>query len=183
MKTYIVVEGPFDAEILRATLSPHTVDNTRFVVGGGQSSGVSLARSLISDRGEPLLLVMDADTVHQEAILEQEKAYRELLGAVAINTPYDVVLAIPELEVIFFQDLDVLAAILRMPINKEVAVNSLYEPRKTLSMLLKKSPQHIHDTSQLLQLIDEQARKKMAQHSIIRKIEDFITNAAEIPTV
>lgn len=182
MKTYIVVEGPFDADVLRVTLSPHTLRNAQFVIGGGKSSGVSLARSLISDRGEPLLLVMDADTVHQEAIQEQEKVYRELLGAVAINTPYDVVLAIPELEILFFQDPDILARALNLPLEQEVVVNGIYEPRKTLNAMLRKSPLHIHDRSQLLQLLDERARKSLAQHAVVKRIDEFVTSSTEIST-
>lgn len=176
MKTYIVVEEPYDANILRSTLPRQTLRNTHLVVGGCKSSGISLARSLISDRGEPLLLVMDADTVNKEAIIEQEKELRELLGAVSINTPYDVVLAVPELEVVFFHDLDSLAHTLQVAIDHEVAVNGVYEPRKTLKTLFMKSPHHIHDQEQFLQLLDDTARKSIAQHPIIQKIKDFVAN-------
>jgi hypothetical protein len=177
MKTYIVVEGQSDADILRIALPPSTLHHTHLVVGGSTSSGVSLARSLISDRGEPLLLVMDADTVNQEAIIEQAQALRELLGAVAINTPYDVILAIPELEVVFFQDLEVLAQVLQLSLDHEVAINSVYEPRKTLHALCMRSPRQIDDQGQFLQLLDDTARARIAQHPILQKIKDFVVNA------
>lgn len=183
MKTYIVVEGLSDADILRVILPPKTRYSSHILVGGGKSSGVSLARSLISDRGDPLLLVMDSDTVHHEAILEQEKGMRELLGAVAINTPYDVILAIPQLEVIFFQDLDVLASTLQLPLDHEVAVNGAYEPRKVLNALFKQSPHHIQDQGQFLHLLDDATRQHIAQHSIIQKIVQFVSKAEIIPAV
>lgn len=183
MKTYIVVEGSNDAEILRVILPSKTLRNSHILVGGGKSSGVSLARSLISDRGDPLLLVMDADTVHHEAILEQEKELRELLGAVAIHTPYDVILAIPQLEVIFFQDLGVLANTLQLPIDHEVAVNGAYEPQKALNALFKQSPYHIQSQGQFLQLLNDTTRHHIAQHPIIQKIVEFVSNAEIISAV
>jgi hypothetical protein len=182
MKTYIVVENPFDMELLHETLSPSTLANTRFVIGGGKSSGVSLARSLLSDRVEPVLLVMDADTVNSEAIHEQEKEYSELLGSVAINTLYDVILAVPELEIILFQDIDTLSRLLNTPIDQEMVINSAFEPRKTLDILFKKNTHAIRNRHQLVRLLDEDARKKLGHHPIIKRINEFVLNAAEAPT-
>lgn len=183
MKAYIVVEGLQDANILRTILPPQTLRSSHILVGGGKSSGISLARSLISDRGEPLLLVVDSDTVHHEAILEQEHELRELLGAVAIHTPYDVVLAIPQLEGIFFHDLDILADTLQLPIDHEIAVNGAYEPRNVLNTLFKQSPCHIQDQGQFLQLLDDASRQRIAQHPIIQKIVQFVANATIVSAV
>lgn len=176
MTTYIVVTDPFDADVVRAMLPPALIRATHLVVGGGASSSISLARSLVSDRGEPLLLVMNTDTVHHEAIREQEHEVRDLLGAVAIDTPYDVVLAIPELEIVFFHDLDVLANALQMPLDHDIAVRARYEPRHTLTSLWARSPHPIHEPGQFLDLFDSRARQRIAQHPLLQQITDFVAH-------
>lgn len=181
MKTYIIVEGANDAHILRNILPPETLHSSHILVGGGKSSSVSLARSLISDRGEPLLLVIDSDTVHHEAILEQEKEIRDLVGAVAINTPYEVLLAIPQLEVIFFQDIGVLASALQLSIDHEAVINAAYEPQKVLNALFTQSPHHIQHQGQFLQLLDDAARQRIVQHPIIQKIVQFVAHVDVLP--
>jgi hypothetical protein len=183
MKTYLVVEDSHDVALLRAMLPPETLRSTHLIVGGSKSSAVSLARSLISDRGDPLLLVMDADTVHQESMSEQEQEIRALLGAVAIHTPYDVILAVPQLEVVLFHDLDLLAKNLQRSLDHEVAVHAVYEPQKTLNTLFQQSPRQIQDFEQFLRLLDATARERLAQHPLIQKIVAFVANAEVIPAV
>jgi hypothetical protein len=183
MKTYLVVEGSTDASILRALLPPETLRSTHLIVGGGTSSAVSLARSLISDRGDPLLLVMDADTVHHESMSEQAQEIRELLGAVAIHTPYDVILAVPQLEVVLFHDLDLLANTLQLPLDHEVAVHAVYEPQQTLNALFQQSPRQIQDQEQFVRLLDATARTRLAQHPLIQKIVTFVATAEIISAV
>jgi hypothetical protein len=180
MTTYVVVESVDDAAILQATLSPQTLAYAALIVGGGTSAGVSLARSLISDRGEPLLFVMDADTVSLEAIVAQEQAFRDLIGAVAIDTPYDVILAVPQLEVIFFYNVDLLAALLHTTIGQETMLNGMYEPRKTLDDLLTQNSANVRNRQEFLQSIDDQARQQLAMHPIIQRMTAFIVRNAEV---
>ncbi|NJM07303.1 hypothetical protein HC891_15595 [Candidatus Gracilibacteria bacterium] len=180
MKTYIIVEGSFDAEVLQRMLAPDTLLVSHIIVGGGKSSGASLARSLLSQRAEPVILVMDADTVHPETLLEQQKVYTDLLGAVAINTPYEVLLAIPELEVIFFQDIRLLEEVLAIHVSQETIVNGAYQPRQTLNKLLYASPKRLNDRSDFLRSLDETTCKKLAQHALFQSINAFVADATVI---
>ncbi len=61
----LVVEGPSDAEFVRAVLGKELTKQTRFFIGRGKMSLASLGRNILVDQGGPVLVVMDADTTNQ----------------------------------------------------------------------------------------------------------------------
>jgi hypothetical protein len=103
MKTaYVVVEGPKDAEILRAVLDPKLHVNVVVVPAGGLAYVSSLARSLLVRRSDPVAVFVDADSLDQDSISDRRTQLKELINSVAGRTTTEVIVAVPEIEAIFF---------------------------------------------------------------------------------
>ena len=82
MKTaYVVVEGPSDAEILRAVLDPRLLDGVGIVPAGGLANMASLARSLLVRRSVPVAIFADADSLQEEVVGERRDQFKDLVHA------------------------------------------------------------------------------------------------------
>lgn len=106
MTNYVVTEGSRDVEILSA-VARQFLPGRRivFVDGQGKSNAVSLARSLLSARKQPVAFVVDADTVDRDLIHEQRQTLESLLGLVAVRSLWTAALFEPTLERCLFRDL------------------------------------------------------------------------------
>ena len=62
-KAYIVTEGPIHIEILHALIPPELLQDVTFVDGEDKYNADPLARTLLSERQTPIVLVVDADTI------------------------------------------------------------------------------------------------------------------------
>ncbi|HEY9828702.1 MAG TPA: hypothetical protein V6D19_25050 [Stenomitos sp.] len=102
-KAYIVVEEPTNATIFRKILPPELLPQVKFIDGEGKYSTVSMARKLLMTEQVPTVLVIDANTDQQSMIHEQQDL-DYLLRQAAGKTPFLILMAVPTLETLFFQD-------------------------------------------------------------------------------
>jgi hypothetical protein len=122
MNAYVITEGPFDAELLRLVLPRDVVDDVQFVPAGSLASMKSLARSLIVQRRTPIAIVIDADSNSPEVVEERRQSTEEVVGIVAGTVPVKVLVAVPEIEGIFFQDTAFLKRLLGQDVPKDLAL-------------------------------------------------------------
>src|SRR5690348_11092808 len=103
MKSYIVTESDL-GETLISKLLHGVVPRGEFAVthGGGLSSAISLARSLLSARPSPVALVVNARTTDTSLIQEQQLMLDDELKDVALSSRFRVILAIPQIEICLF---------------------------------------------------------------------------------
>ena len=99
---YVVVEGAADAEILRAVIDPELLSDVEIVPAGGVAYVPSLARSLLVRRRVPVAIFVDSHSLDKGVITDRRTEFKGLLNAVAGRDSTEVVLAIPEMEAIFF---------------------------------------------------------------------------------
>jgi hypothetical protein len=112
MKTaYLIVGGSSDEEILRAVLPPRLLEGIVIVPAGGLANMTSLARSLLVRRSVPVAIFADADSLEEEVIGERRDQFKDLVNAVAGKIPSAVVLAVPEIEAIFFSAPDLIKGV------------------------------------------------------------------------
>jgi len=69
---------------------------------GPSSSLYSAARTLLAVRGEPVALLLDADSTDPEAVARRRLTAEEVVGDVANSAPLRVLVAVPALEALLF---------------------------------------------------------------------------------
>jgi hypothetical protein len=102
-QAYIVTEGKSSPEILKRLLPENILRYTK-LIAGGSGSAVSLASSALVAKRLPVALVVDANTNHQSTIREREDLLSYLLRQGPPGIPFEVFLAVPEIEIVFLQD-------------------------------------------------------------------------------
>ena len=105
MKPTIIVEGHTDVAILRALVPAELVHACNLMPTAGRSTIVSVARTYLIKNHTPTAVMLDTDTLDPTIIAETIQTTRHLMGAVAGDTPFDIIYCIPHIEVIFFEDI------------------------------------------------------------------------------
>jgi predicted ATP-dependent endonuclease of OLD family len=141
MIAYIVCEGISDAQLLQQILPKELLNDVEIVAAGGLSAIKSLARSLIVRRQLPVLIVVDADSVEPNVIHERLNSIEEIVKSVAISTPVKVILAVPTIEIIFFEDIGLLSDLLEYSPSQAQKMMNLAksQPDKAIHKFLKRS--------------------------------------------
>jgi hypothetical protein len=104
MKPTIIMEGRMDAAILRALPPPELVNACHLMPTAGRSTLVSVARTHLIKHHTPTAVLLDTDTLDPTIIAERIQTTRYLMGAVAGDTPFDIIYCIPHIEAVFFED-------------------------------------------------------------------------------
>ncbi len=103
MKTHVLVESNQSAiiliKLLRAELDAGVIE---IRAAGPLSSLYSAARTLLAVRGEPVVLLLDAESADPDAIARRRRGAEEVVEAVAFSAPVCVLVAVPALEALLF---------------------------------------------------------------------------------
>jgi hypothetical protein len=103
MIAFVIVEGALDIEILTRLVPPNLCSDIVITAGGGVDGVKSLARSLAASHRKPIAIVMDADTSDPQLVESRRQSMVELVRSAASSVPVTVIMAIPQLEVVFFE--------------------------------------------------------------------------------
>lgn len=172
-KACVVTEGQTDIEILKRLLPSELVKNVELVAGGGWSAAQSLAVSILAKRRIPVALVIDADANDEHIIHEKLDFSRWSLNQAAAHVPFEVFLAVPEIEAVFFQDRPFL----------EGATNRKFSDLEW--KLMKLQPRELFadnpsEKSQLFQKIlgrlDQDSVKTLQTHPLIKSLISFLSS-------
>lgn len=180
MKTYIVTEGKSDVRLLKSVLHSQGVLNVEYIAAGGKSSVISMAQSLLVKRHQPVVVVMDADIVEKRRADEQSKIYFDLLRNFASGTAFRVMLLVPELEAVFFEDPD----ILRNELNLEMSLISPFEaedrPKETLQRILR---QHgFHSREDFINKLASDSLHKLSRTPFFIELASFLSSPEDSGT-
>ena len=172
MMTYILCEGPSDKQILNSLLPTELLDTVVLVAAEGIDDAVSLARSLSVQRQAPVLVLADADATSPRQIAERQNNLDSIVGGVAV-APFKVVLAVPEIESIFFQDVDLLSQLTGQTFSPEVLTKAIYEPSQVLKQLMPEAELK-QDYSDLLEQLSESDRASLRHSPPIQEVIQFL---------
>jgi hypothetical protein len=131
---YVVVEGETDADILRSVLDPKLLIDVGLVPAGGIAYIPSLARSLLVRRSIPVAIFADSDSLDKHSINDRRTQFKGLLNAVARSTSTEVILAVPEIEAIFFTSPDIIKKVFGRTIPELLALGPR-DPKGVLNQL------------------------------------------------
>jgi hypothetical protein len=178
MIAYIVSEGLFDAQLLKGVLPGELLENVEIVPAGGVSAAKSLARSLLVRRQVPVAIVVDADSVAPDLVQERIKNIEEIVESVSVNTPVKVILAVPELEIIFFQDSLLLSHLLGYVPSQDILNLAAFQPRKALEQLLSQSEKY-HSRSQIVNQLANEDIEILRKAPVIQEVIHFLQSVRE----
>ncbi len=177
MKTaYVIAEGQTDIEILKRLLPSRITKEVEFVAGGGRYGAQSLAASILAKRRIPVALVIDADANDEQIIREKLDFSRWLLKQAAVNVPFEIFFAVPEIEAVFFQDQSFLEEVTHRKFTdlewklvklqpKELFANKPGEKGKLLQTILGH--------------LDQDSIKVLQEHPLIQLLIKFLSSVIE----
>lgn len=116
MTTNVVVEGRYDAAIMRTLIDAAQLRDVKVVSGQGKSSAMSLAKSIAVSRSEHVAVVVDADTRDARQIDEQRRTFSDLQASA--NHYTRLFLAVPTLEEDLFPDVATFMKVFRVAITE-----------------------------------------------------------------
>jgi hypothetical protein len=169
---YIVVEGPSDAAILRAVLPRELLADVKFINGQGRYGAESMTRKLLMTERLPTVLVVDADADDAAIVQEQQQDLEFLLKQAAAGVSYQILLAVPEIEAVFFQNRDVLEALLGHHLTDLEWHLAQQQPRALLATMPGGSSVFV---TQTLAQLDDVTRNTISQHPLIKTLSQFLT--------
>jgi hypothetical protein len=103
MKTHVLAESNHCAIVLAKLLNSEKVAGLIEIRAAAPSSYLySAARTLLAVRGEPVVLLLDADSTDPDAVARLQLTAEELLGDVSASAPFRVLIAVPALEALLF---------------------------------------------------------------------------------
>lgn len=177
-KAYIVTEGPTHIEILRALISFELLKDVTFVDGENKYNADPLARTLLSERQIPMVLVVNADTNDEIAIESYQRDLEFLSYTATVRTPYKIVQAIPTIEAIFLQDRTWIEECIGRPLSALEWQLGQKQPRDLLAQYPEGVQAFIDHT---LNNLTEQRLQILRQHPLIQEITHFLTTQVHSP--
>jgi hypothetical protein len=182
MITYILCKGDFDAQLLKTVLPENSLTDIGVVAAGGVYAMKSLARSLIVRRRVPVLIVFDADSAVPELVELRRNDIEEIVGFVAGKTPFKVVPAVPEMDIIFFQDVSLLSRLLGYIPPQDILDLAVFQPKQALEQLLSQS-EIIQDRSQIIDRLAKEDIEILRSSSVMQEIVHFLESVRETASV
>ena len=170
---YIVLEGNKNQEIIEKLLPKNLIQDVKIVVGESQYEVRSLASSLIATRHIPVILILDANTDNESQVFEKRDLVNYLLRRAAATTPFQVSLAIPEIEIIFLQNKSLIEKIAQREFNDLEWQLAQSKPKEFLETVLGKE-QSINE--KIFSNINDEEIKILQQHPLIQEIMEFLSS-------
>jgi hypothetical protein len=170
MNAYIVTEGPLDKKLLQRLLPTELLQEVGIVEAGSLSAVTAMARSLAVRHKVPILVVVDSDSVEPRAIAYRRTDINELIAGIAVK-PVEVLLAVPQMEVVFFQDRNLLTQWFGDRLTPEILIRAEFQPRQMLEGLLAGD-----DRSQveLIEGLSDRQVEFLRQAAVIQEVIGFL---------
>jgi hypothetical protein len=178
----VITEQQPEADLLRRIL-PDTLCDRVWIGAGGGVSGISGVKSLAStmavSRGTPVAIVVDAKSTDPEMIQYRRQDIEEVVLYVSTGVPIKVILAVPQLEIVFFQDPQLLRRLFDSRVTAEILCLARANPRCALNELLAGSDS-IHQPEEILAALTPQDFETLRQADVIRELADFLRQVREL---
>ncbi|AFZ56453.1 hypothetical protein H6G54_10330 [Anabaena cylindrica FACHB-243] len=171
--SYIVLEGNKNQEILEKLLPENLIQDVKIIVGDSQYEVRSLASSLLATRNTPVILVLDADTDNESQIFEKQDLINYLLRRASSGIPFQVSLAVPQIEIILIQDKSLIEKIAQRQFNDLEWKFAQSKPKEFLETVLGKE-QSINE--RIFSNINDEEIKILQQHPLIQEIMIFLSS-------
>jgi len=176
-KAYVITEGRSDAEILKRLLPEDILKSVEVLAGAGRYSAQSLARSILAVKRLPVALVLDADTRDDSSIQEQKDFLQESLAQASSGAPFEIFLAVPSLEVLFFERPAFIESLSQHSYSQSEWDMAKFSPGAFLSKSL--GDDFNEAIVKLLDNLDEQTIETIRKNLLVKALTEFLSSAIE----
>lgn len=177
-KVYLITEGQFDQELLRKLLPEEAIQNTEFIVGNGRYSAQSLARSILAAARMPVALVLDADTIESSAVQEQRDFLEEALGQASAGIPFEIFLAVPELEVLLVESPDFLRNLSSRDYSSDELELARLSPKRFLRQIIGGRDRK-QIMREIVRKLDRRAISALREHPLLKGLSEFLSSTLQ----
>ncbi len=171
-QAYVVTEGKSDVELLKKVLPKSIVKDVEFIAGSGRYSAQSLTRSILAVKQLPTAIVADSDTEDESTIQEQKDFLRESLHQASAGIQFEIFLAVPEIEIVFFQEPTLLEKLAHQNFSNIEWEMAKSHPKE----FLKK---HVKNSGALLKNLDNQAIEVIRRHPLVSGLSQFLSSVID----
>jgi|GEM_PF-4853414 len=170
-QAYIVTECPSDGEILKTLLPKSLTQEIEFF---NSDDAESVASSLLVSRRLPVVMVTNSQSNHNLTIWEQEDTLKYLMRQAAAGRPFKVLMAIPHVEVVFFQDRELLEGWIDRQLTDLEWHLGRRNPKDLLELLPGGSAQFV---ARVLDSLSEVELQVLQQHPLMQDLMTFLERA------
>ncbi len=179
MSASVLTEANFDGMLLATLLGDEeNRDGIEIRVVSGLSSGYSFARTMLAVKRIPVAVVIDADSPEQEVASERQRSAEEVLGDAAAGVPFRVIVAVPELEILFFKRPQLLKKVYGKSVTALITELGKVSPRRALQKL-DPDLNYEHLRFKILKAMDEEDIKALRATALIKELLSFLREAVE----
>jgi len=179
MSASVLTEANFDGMLLATLLADEEKrDGVEIRVVSGLSSGYSVARTILAVKRIPVAVVIDADSPEQEVASERQRSAEEVLGDAASGVPFRVIVAVPELEILFFKRPHLLKKVYGKSVTALVTELGQVSPRRALQKL-DPDLSYEHLRFKILRAMDDADINALRTTAVIKELLSFLREADE----
>jgi hypothetical protein len=172
MIAYIGTDSDFIAALLERLLTEE--ERTDIAIENDGISMYSAARTFLASRRTPAVVVIDANTPNPEGVSQVRQGAEELLhDAAGRLVPYKVIIAVPEIEALFFQRPEVLRRRFDGAVTDHLLELAQYSARAALRKLAADGNSETLRWDILKTLTDEETAA-LHQTELIQEVLGFI---------
>ncbi|MEM7534822.1 MAG: hypothetical protein AAF639_21780 [Chloroflexota bacterium] len=139
----ILVRDDNYARILRHLLREENLPRVKFYSALGESQLASAGRNIVVMEGPPLLVIQDADTLNKTKAHEENGLTKATIRQVAGESVVDVFSFIPSIEIIFFENQELLEYAIGKKLPLRIEIEGELLPSRAFQRLLKEELNNI----------------------------------------
>lgn len=176
MNVTLVTQGPVATRLLEQLLVQHALLRSsaiRVRDGGGHGGSFSKARTILTVRREPVAVLVDMEAAEPAYMADRRELLESLLDEAAPPWAWRLILFVPEVELLFFQDERLLRELVRPAMPSAEQLRQAREtPRKVLCELLAtRADNYAQEVSRRLAPLEVSGLWKLPE---LRVLEDFL---------
>jgi hypothetical protein len=172
-----VSEGEFDRELLSFLIGkkfgPQS-GSIQVLASRGKSNAVSLARSLLAVRGEPVALVVDSDTTDRGQADSLRNDLQAELAQMAPSALFHIFLAEPEIEAWLFSDPSYLERVLGGPLDHSLVPLAEVRPKEALNRWFQAKKRGPLTLGKLMAMVKQQDPTPVLRHPTVDGLMRFL---------
>jgi hypothetical protein len=173
-----VTERSSDAEILRNVLPAAALESVQVVESKSDYDAESRAMSLLAEKRLPVVLVLNARTNDESMIQQRQADLGYLLRSYAGPVPFKLAIAVPELEVIFFQDRRLIETLIGKTLTDLEWQFAQRHPQELLDTVAGGKTAFVEN---VLNLMTEEELQLLRQHPLIEELNAFLSKLVLTP--
>jgi len=183
MNVSIATQLETDLAWLRWLLAPEIKEyKITCYFGGTQSAAISLGRSIVGVRLEPVIVVVNSGTTDPEKVAEDEGDMRWLLGRAAPPSLWRLCVAVPAVEAWILSDAKLMKQLFGGPLPNGEKSRLVQDPKAAMEQLFKQAGAK-YTPAAIQRVTKKQDASLLREREPVRSIRQYVEELAAISTL